>query len=161
MYAFNAKTGALIWKHNASGGISGSSPTVSGDIVYIGAEDNILYALEKSSGTLVWSFKADNTINSSPMVSDGFLYLASSDSTVYAFTNQALSATNAQSKALKTLSPQSERDARTGINVATQLRTTDEIASQNVLTDWAKWVLVVSAIGGLAVVVWRRRYHAT
>jgi len=93
VYAFDARSGHILWNYTAAGGISGSSPTASGKIVYIGAEDKNLYAFEKTTGHLLWSFKADETITSTPLVYRGWLIVTSSDNTVYAFANHLVVST--------------------------------------------------------------------
>lgn len=83
-------TAALSWKYELPGGIAGSSPTVSGKLLYICAEDKRVYALEKASGQLVWSFEAEDITDSTPLIYDESLFVTSSDNTVYRLTNQVV-----------------------------------------------------------------------
>jgi eukaryotic-like serine/threonine-protein kinase len=88
-------TGQLAWKFK-TGGWVGSSPAVSGGVVYVGNEDymgngdqepkgDYLYALDAATGTLRWKFKAgDNFVDSSPAVSGGLVYVGSDDHYLYA-----------------------------------------------------------------------------
>jgi len=82
LYALNATTGAKVWSFKTDGHIS-SSPTVSGDIVYIQSADTNVYALDATTGTKVWNFTlgggGNPEISSSPAVSDGYVYVGASD----------------------------------------------------------------------------------
>ena len=71
------------WKFHTAGQVI-SSPTVVGDVVYVGSTDHHLYAIDRSSGTLKWKFESGSRINSSPAVADGTVYFASYDGFFYA-----------------------------------------------------------------------------
>jgi outer membrane protein assembly factor BamB len=61
-----------------------SSPVVADGTVYIGSEDNHLYAVEADTGTELWQFKTDQWVVSSPAVADGTVFFGSHDANVYA-----------------------------------------------------------------------------
>ena len=61
-----------------------SSPVVANGVLYIGAEDHILYALDARSGTLLWHFQTGSVIISTPAVANGMVYVGSLDGTLYA-----------------------------------------------------------------------------
>jgi outer membrane protein assembly factor BamB len=94
--AFNAITGAYIMSYNA-GKVRFSSPAVAGDIIYFGSEDQSvppvvgrpvggsIYAFNVTSGSLLWSYEANETDGSSPVVANGLVYIGSSDGKLYAF----------------------------------------------------------------------------
>jgi outer membrane protein assembly factor BamB len=65
-----------------------SSPTVSGDAVYIGASNGRLYAIRTGDGSQIWSFAAKGAINSTPAVADGAVYVLSRDGNLYAIDAQ-------------------------------------------------------------------------
>jgi len=66
------------------GGNVPSSPAVVDGIVYVGASDGNVYALNASTGTLIWNYTTGFWINSSPAVADGKVYIGSWDRNVYA-----------------------------------------------------------------------------
>ena len=92
MYALNAGTGALIWKtflgqtvaplcDPVTVGIT-STATVQNGIVYVGGGDAYWYALDASTGNILWRvFTGDNSptgghVNwSSPLIYNGYAYI--------------------------------------------------------------------------------------
>ena len=50
----------------------------------MGSEDNRVYALDASTGDLIWSYETGDRVNSSPAVSGGVVYVGSEDNRVYA-----------------------------------------------------------------------------
>jgi outer membrane protein assembly factor BamB len=63
---------------------SESAPAVANGIVYIGANDHHLYALDSATGTLRWKFAAGARILGSPAVANGVVYIASWNKQLYA-----------------------------------------------------------------------------
>ena len=61
-----------------------SSPTVNGGIVYVGAYDHNLYALDAETGEFRWKYPTDGGIASSPCVHDDIVLVGSSDRVLYA-----------------------------------------------------------------------------
>ncbi len=61
-----------------------SSPAVANGIVYIGSEDNNVYALDTNTGAKIWSYTTENVVYSSPTVANGIVYIGSEDNNVYA-----------------------------------------------------------------------------
>src|SRR6266516_840576 len=61
-----------------------SSPTVASGIVYIGSNDQKLYALDANTGKMLWFHDAQNDVGSSPAVASGIVYVGSDDHTLYA-----------------------------------------------------------------------------
>jgi polyvinyl alcohol dehydrogenase (cytochrome) len=88
VYKFAADTGKVIWSHQISeydgvrGSISRTSPTVSGDTVYIGDQNGgHLIALKTSDGSERWSTRMDAfnshpkaVLTQSPVVYNGVVY---------------------------------------------------------------------------------------
>ena len=64
-----------------------SSPAVAEGKVYIGSIDMKIYALNSSTGALVWSFRTGSSVRSSPAVAEGRLIVGSDDGSVYAFSS--------------------------------------------------------------------------
>ena len=61
-----------------------SSPAVAGGVVYVGSSDNHVYALDASTGELLWRYETGDDVSSSPVVADGVVYVRSNDNYVYA-----------------------------------------------------------------------------
>jgi len=86
VFAFNAIDGTKLWHYaipGGSGGISSSSAVVGG-VVYVGADNNNVYALDAKSGRVLWQFATGDPVGSSPAVVDGIVYVGSSDHCIYA-----------------------------------------------------------------------------
>lgn len=93
--ALNATTGTLLWTRTV-GSITQSSPAVADGIVYVGSDSATLnylggtgpfnfYALNATTGTILWTYTADGPIYSSPAIANGAVYVGSNDGKVYAF----------------------------------------------------------------------------
>lgn len=92
IYAFDLATGAQRWRYDTEGATlrSGSfgydrrsiqsSPTVANGVVYVGARDGFLYAIDARDGHLRWRFDHHiSWIITSPAFDDGVVYAGSSD----------------------------------------------------------------------------------
>jgi hypothetical protein len=64
-----------------------SSPAVVDGKVYVGSTDMKVYALNASSGALIWSYRTGSSVRSSSAVAEGKLYVGSDDGSVYAFSS--------------------------------------------------------------------------
>ena len=64
-----------------------SYPAIANGVVYIGARDNQIHALDIQSREEIWSYRTKGFIDAAPAISDGVLYVTSDDGYVYAFTN--------------------------------------------------------------------------
>ena len=74
-----AKIGTPIWEFETGGRVS-SSPAIGSDgTVYVGSEDNKLYAINGKSGVKLWEFETGSHVwISSPVIgSDGTVYVGS------------------------------------------------------------------------------------
>ena len=56
-----------------------SSPTVVAGIVYIGADNSNVYALDAQSGEKKWTFHTKGPVASSPVVVNGVIYVGGLD----------------------------------------------------------------------------------
>jgi len=54
-------------------------------VVYVGSGDGHVYALNASTGALLWSYTTGDHVYSSPAVVNGVVYVGSNDGKVYAF----------------------------------------------------------------------------
>jgi len=52
-----------------------SSPAVTNEVVYVGSNNGIVYALKASSGTKLWSYYVGHSVYSSPAVANGVMYV--------------------------------------------------------------------------------------
>jgi outer membrane protein assembly factor BamB/tRNA A-37 threonylcarbamoyl transferase component Bud32 len=87
--AFISGQGVLpIWEFACEDEVR-SSPTVAEGIVYIGAYDNNLYALDAQTGRFVWKYATDGGIASSPCVSRDMVFVGSEDRILYAINARA------------------------------------------------------------------------
>lgn len=75
-----------IWAFKAEDEIR-SSPTVGDGLVYIGAYDNNVYALEAKNGSFVWKYATDGGIASTPFFYKDRLIFGSEDRLIYAVTS--------------------------------------------------------------------------
>ena len=62
-----------------------TSPAVANGIIYVGMDDQYVYALNAKTGAKLWSYLTGNKVDSSPAVSNGVVYVGSEDGKVYAF----------------------------------------------------------------------------
>ncbi|MER5911896.1 PQQ-binding-like beta-propeller repeat protein, partial [Streptomyces sp. NPDC001982] len=67
-----------------TGSAVSSSPTVADGVVYVGSDDNNLYAVDARTGKKRWAFPTGSAVSSSPTVADGVVYVGSDDNNLYA-----------------------------------------------------------------------------
>lgn len=79
--AIHAPSGSQQWETNI-GWSSASSPTIAGNILFVGSSDG-LYALNKKTGSISWK-KEIGAVSSKPAISDGIVYCGSHGGKVYA-----------------------------------------------------------------------------
>jgi outer membrane protein assembly factor BamB len=75
--------GTQKWAFETDGWVR-SSPTVADGTVYVGSNDNNLYAVDASTGDQQWAFKTSGSVHSSPTVADETVYVGSNDNNLYA-----------------------------------------------------------------------------
>lgn len=61
LYAFNAGTGEELW-HLSTTSTLAATPTILGGVIYAGAIDGSIYALNEQDGTQLWSANAGGTV---------------------------------------------------------------------------------------------------
>lgn len=83
MYAFELKTGRILWKFQTGGIISGC-PLVHNGVIYFGSYDNYLYALDVKTGAPNWKFRTDGSMTAAPAIDSNILYVGSADAHLYA-----------------------------------------------------------------------------
>jgi eukaryotic-like serine/threonine-protein kinase len=72
---------AVIWSTGTGRGTA-TDPAPAGTIVYVGGNDNLLYALRASDGSTVWIFHSGGRVTD-PVVT-GVVYLSSFNDRLYA-----------------------------------------------------------------------------
>jgi len=82
--AVNVQEAAVkpLWTFKCEDEIRGT-PTIENGVVYVGAYDNNLYAVQASNGEFLWKFPAQGGIVSKPLVYDNLVYFGSSDHNLY------------------------------------------------------------------------------
>lgn len=80
--AIDALTGRLLWTSLNGGGMS--SPTVAGNVLYVGSNDYNISALDTSTGAVLWKSRTGSVVYSSPAVVKGIVYAGSWDGNLYA-----------------------------------------------------------------------------
>jgi outer membrane protein assembly factor BamB len=73
----------LLWSFKTQGPVK-SSPAIAQGRVFVGSDDEHLYALDLRTGRKLWAFKTDGPIESSPLVLEDRVFVGSDDSALYA-----------------------------------------------------------------------------
>ncbi len=73
----------------ATGDMIQSRPTVADGVVYVGSNDDTVYAIDADSGDVRWTFLTEGSVVSSPAVVDGVVYVGSFDTNLYALSADA------------------------------------------------------------------------
>ena len=80
----------LLWRFNTLNSSNphptsvSSSPAVVGNVIYVGSDDGIAYALNASSGSCIWSVKLGDFACSSPAIVNGVVYIEEWTGYIYA-----------------------------------------------------------------------------
>jgi hypothetical protein len=72
----------LRWSHT-TGGFVESSPAVANGVVYVGSDDNNVYALNASTDALLWKYATGSAQIADPAVANGVTYFGSWDTNVF------------------------------------------------------------------------------
>jgi outer membrane protein assembly factor BamB len=79
--AMRESDGKTVWSLPIA---SESSPLVAGGLVYFGAWDHKVYAVDIDTGKVVWATETDGEINSSPAFADGTVYIGTNSGSIFA-----------------------------------------------------------------------------
>src|SRR5579864_2217973 len=79
----NAGKMVVKWKFKTGKSVF-ASPAVVNGVVFVGSEDDNVYALNGSTGAKLWSYTTGSWVRSSPAVANGVVYVGSDDNNVYA-----------------------------------------------------------------------------
>jgi len=77
----------FLWSYKTSGNYLSPS-VVLNDVVYVGSDDNNVYAISTKNGKLLWKYATLDGIHSSPAVSNDVVYVGSDDNNVYAISTK-------------------------------------------------------------------------
>lgn len=77
-----------LWSFRCEDELRGS-PCVDGNMVYVGAYDNNLYAVNSSDGSFQWKFPTEGGIVGKPAVGEGMVYVGSEDGQLYAINSRS------------------------------------------------------------------------
>jgi outer membrane protein assembly factor BamB len=81
-HALNASTGASLWAYQNIGGGTPSTPAVANGVVYF--SDAGIFALNVTTGTLLWRLRPGATASASPAVANGVVYFGDEEGYQYA-----------------------------------------------------------------------------
>ncbi len=71
------------WQFKTGGSIN-SAPIVNDNVVFIGSNDDYLYALDTQTGKVIWNFQTEGDIRSTACVYNDFVLFSSEDGNLYA-----------------------------------------------------------------------------
>jgi outer membrane protein assembly factor BamB len=84
VHCLERSTGKEIWTFATKARVE-SSPLITGNRVYVGSNDGVLYELDLLSGKKIWDFTAGAPLSASPASSQGLLVIGSQDGVLYCF----------------------------------------------------------------------------
>ena len=81
--AFEKHNGRLVWNYKIKGGVS-SPVAVAEGMIYFGAADGFVYALQVKTGRMIWRFFTGSENTGAPVVRGGGVYFISASQKIYA-----------------------------------------------------------------------------
>ena len=77
--AINAQTGEIEWQtaDPSSGAIDTGAVSVANGVVYAGSYSGIMYAMDSSTGKILWSLDSGGSVVDGPSIADGVVYWGS------------------------------------------------------------------------------------
>jgi outer membrane protein assembly factor BamB len=88
VYALDAVDGTLRWEKKLGNTFDISSPSLSGGLLFIGTRDGTegaFFALNETTGELVWKYTVGASVTAPPTIADGLLLCGTDDWHMYAF----------------------------------------------------------------------------
>lgn len=74
IFAYNLTQREEIWRTDLAGYVE-STPYLYDGVIYVGSYDNKLFAIDQSSGEILWSYSANDTISGGPiLIHDGKVF---------------------------------------------------------------------------------------
>ena len=80
--ALNASNGSPLWSFPLT--FEAGAPVLANGVLYLGAQDGNVYALNATTGTLLWKYHAGYEVEFAPAVANGVVYEGSDDGNIYA-----------------------------------------------------------------------------
>ena len=74
----------LLWKQKVGTSVSAGA-SVMGDKVFLGSGDHKLYAMDRKTGNIIWSFEAEDVFEATPLVLNNRVYIGNADYRFYCF----------------------------------------------------------------------------
>jgi outer membrane protein assembly factor BamB len=84
VWALDAETGAEIWRFGGATGMYVEGGALGEGLFVIGNGDGNVYALDRESGSLQWTFETDHRVWSTPLIVSDTVYVGSMDRNLYA-----------------------------------------------------------------------------
>ncbi len=84
VHAIHASDGSPAWTFAQAKDRFVGGASQAGDLILVPSSDHTLYALQRASGALVWSFETGAPLWAAPLVDGEAVYLPSQDHTLYA-----------------------------------------------------------------------------
>lgn len=81
--AYERKTAHVIWRFDIKDGVEGGAELVDG-ILYFGAGDGQLYALQSETGSVLWTYPLKAEGLAEPLIRDGVLYVLGGNNVAHA-----------------------------------------------------------------------------
>lgn len=91
MYAVNIEDGTMKWQYPADGTLDTSfltRPLAGSQFIYVGTGSGNMFAIDKETGSLRWSFNARSAITGSPVLDDENIYFGTGSGEIYALNAQ-------------------------------------------------------------------------
>ena len=125
--------GDKIWSFKTGGWVT--SPAIESDgSIYVGSQDNYLYAINPD-GSQKWAYKTGNGVHGSPVIgSDGTLYVGSDDGYFYAIKTANEVTVEAQPAEIAI-------DTYAGVMIEGTVGSKYRVEFKNKLDDAAKWIV--------------------
>lgn len=84
VWALDAETGEERWRFDGATGIYVEGGALGEELFVIGNGDGNVYALDRESGALQWTFETDHRVWSTPLIVSDTVYVGSMDRNLYA-----------------------------------------------------------------------------
>ncbi len=87
MSPFHGPSGSAVavnWSYPTSGGVQGGVAVGVDGTVYVGSNDQSVYALNPQQGYPLWSYQTTGPITTTPAIDGDMLFVGSKDGKLYA-----------------------------------------------------------------------------
>lgn len=84
VWALDAEDGEELWRFDRATGLYVEGGALGDDLFVIGNGDGNVYALDRESGSLQWTFETDHRVWATPLIVSDTVYVGSMDRSLYA-----------------------------------------------------------------------------